>query len=70
MVTIAAMGARARMRRVAGVVVLAGWLLSLASIAALPSLVPPIAVTAMMAAIGAMVAMRGWCRQAPNCARW
>ena len=54
MVTIAAMGARARMRRVAGVAVLAGWLLSLASIAALPSLVPPIAVTAMMAAIGAM----------------
>lgn len=53
-VAVAAMGVRARMRRVAGVTVLAGWLAGLASIAALPSATGAVAGAAMLVAIGAM----------------
>ncbi len=54
-VTIAAMGARARMRRVAAVTTLVGWLASLATQAVSPVLTSTIALTALIGALGAML---------------
>ncbi|MFO0645975.1 MAG: hypothetical protein U0326_07035 [Polyangiales bacterium] len=55
-VAVAAMGARATARRVAGVSVLAGWFLSVALLALSPTAATLVSVAAMVTALGAMVA--------------
>ena len=54
-VTVAAMGERARMRRVAAVTTLVGWLLSCATIVVWPAVTSVVALSAMLGAIGAML---------------